>query len=95
MTSYCKFCDKYGFHTECHSLIPEWIKCSDRMPELSKNIIVTDGGNIGYIIEYCPPELDDDYYISGIPDHTSHSMTHNSITHWMPLPEAPIADIEE
>ncbi len=62
----------------------EWIKCSDRMPEYSKAVLITDGKfvHLGWVRnpahfkgKHCPFD--------------SHMGVKPNTTHWMPLPEPP------
>ena len=57
-----------------------WIKCSDRLPEFNKEVLVTNGKFI-YIGEL----WENDYgFVSA-----GEFMRIYKVTHWMPLPELP------
>jgi hypothetical protein len=58
-----------------------WIKCSDRMPEDGRDVLVWDINR----------EVSKRYYTEGayFASFHGHWKTLDEVTHWMPLPEAP------
>lgn len=59
--------------------MPEWIKCSERMPEPYEYVLVTDGF-VGCEVM----RVNSDGYWG-----PAKSLYHGDISHWMPLPELP------
>lgn len=58
----------------------KWIKCSERMPEQYKVVLIVDGsGSIYVACLNLRMTWDDGYFYDDISD----------VTHWMPLPDAP------
>ena len=59
----------------------EWIKCSDRMPEDGKHVLLWDGNtcHAGYWMEYL-----DRWESAFVPAEEL-----RDITHWMEMPEPP------
>ena len=57
-----------------------WIACSERMPEVCANVIVTDGQDTGFMW-YCSDGRWDSW-------HSGDSVSGN-VTHWQPLPAPP------
>ena len=73
----------------CNLQHSEWIKCSDRLPEEGKNVILYDGNEA-----FCGDiSLDRDKRICGgmqACDGVCYGWSEkNEITHWMPLPIPP------
>ena len=64
----------------------KWISIKEKFPLNGSRILVTDGKNLGYIMEF---EYDIERSINGIPDSNSLAMNQSDITHWIPLPEPP------
>lgn len=70
-------------------IIYNWIKCSDKLPENGKNVLVVikEGG----YTDICVGETygEGDWMISG---EFWYEKSDPAITHWMPLPESPKED---
>ena len=73
----------WGFAPDGSATVPQWIECSDRMPEEAENVVVCgveDPPAVAYWyadpkgIQWCVSLTDDDI---------------TDVTHWMPLPAAP------
>lgn len=58
----------------------KWIKCSERMPELGATVLV-------YMDE--PIHSATDYAVA---TYDKYGFSRSKVTHWMPMPEPPIAD---
>ncbi|WP_105605681.1 DUF551 domain-containing protein [Cronobacter sakazakii] len=66
-------------------VVPEWIACSERMPELDTRVLLYFPDYGGHIEDGCIGDEGDGpyhYFFDG------DSLRHEP-THWMPLPEAP------
>lgn len=60
----------------------EWIKCSERLPEPNKNVIIWVD-RYGYYPNY----MDVSFIQDGV--WTKHDGTWQRISHWQPMPEPP------
>lgn len=60
-----------------------WTSVKDRLPEVARTVLVTDGEHIsfGYTLDYENKDLN--------PWYVKSPCSYNSITHWMPMPELP------
>ena len=63
--------------------VQEWIPVSERLPEVARRVLVTDGENVsfGYVLNYERKDLN--------PWCTQSPCLPHTTTHWMPLPSAP------
>ena len=63
--------------------VQKWIPVTERLPEIARRVIVTDGENIsfGYVLNY--ERKDWNPWCVQLP------VIYNKVTHWMPLPEPP------
>lgn len=61
----------------------KWIPVTERLPEVARRAIVTDGENIslGYVLNYERKDWN--------PWCTQYPVIYDKVTHWMPLPTAP------
>lgn len=57
----------------------EWIKCSDRLPEENKIVLISGG----------TAKLIDDFWYTGMEEPLFRRSINWTVTHWMPLPSAP------
>lgn len=74
----------------------KWISIKE-LPIPMGLVIVTDGTNLGYVMDiHWYSLVDPDAWleggINGIPDSNSHAMDGKDITHWMVLEEVPKPD---
>lgn len=78
-----KVCDhnKYGFET-CGNYIPDWISVEDGPPKESGKYLVCGKNKSVYQTKYYT-------YPESSGGHWGQKDNGKSITHWMPLPEAP------
>ena len=63
----------------------QWIKCSERMPEEGKPVLVVS--SIGGVVQNNVYEWDGRTWCDFMADYNELSM--DVFTHWMPLPEPP------
>lgn len=66
----------------------KWIKCSERLPEINKSILVTDGTDIWVSYRLNPdiiPTCKNSYFSCSCCNNCPQYST--DITKWMPLPE--------
>jgi hypothetical protein len=63
-----------------------WIKCSDRIPDLYKRVLVNIKDVGIAIAHYTEDMCVCDFLITSVDQHT---LGLKKITHWMPLPEPP------
>lgn len=68
-----------GYWIDEGYVMSEWIKCSDQMPDLCSDVIVSDGCDIG-VMWFGSNGWDSWHPGNSVPNH---------VTHWMPLPEPP------
>lgn len=63
--------------------VQEWIPVTERLPEVARRVLVTDGENIsfGYVLNYERKALN--------PWCTQSPCLPHTTTHWMPLPTPP------
>lgn len=61
----------------------EWISVDERLPELNTDVLVYTKWGKRSTVEVCILDEEGDWM--GVGQH----FTHDSVTHWMPLPEAP------
>lgn len=64
----------------------EWVKCSERMPEEGKDVIVYD--DLEQVHEGCYFQYGD-RTVWEIPSYNPSYYDEVNVTHWMPLPEPP------
>lgn len=82
-------------------LVPQWIKCSERMPEADKYVLVLCGDGYQSVMFYVEPEIvrtqDSDYheghYWSNEQSHSSFFREFDDVTHWQPLPANPTEEV--
>ena len=72
---------------ELLAAVPKWISVEERLPEIGKIVLVSDGDDIDAACRYkaftIPDEVETFFWDSVI-----------EVTHWMPLPDAPKEDAE-
>lgn len=66
----------------------EWIKCSDRLPEINGNYLVYDGEEI-WMTSYKWHRKEGNILGFGLFFKTDPPYVSGEITHWMPLPKPP------
>lgn len=74
-----------GYWIDEGYVMSEWIKCSERMPELDKRVLLYFGSYGGHIEDGCIGDDGDGpyhYFFDG-------DSLQQEPTHWMPLPEPP------
>lgn len=61
----------------------EWIPVTERLPEVARRVLVTDGENVsfGYVLNYECKDWN--------PWCVQYPCIYNKVTHWMPLPVPP------
>lgn len=67
-------------------LVPQWVRCDERLPELGQYVLVTNGRFVGYATRELTRFSDDGMFVGGA---CWIGTLHEGITHWMPLPSPP------
>ena len=88
MTALCQHCDSHiemceecGMREIIESVPSAWIKCSERLPEKSVNVLVANRRGKQYDI--------DKAWWNGLYFDRCGKKPYWNVTHWMPLPDAP------
>ena len=82
------FCEKYyreGNAEDFEKLLPHWIPCSERLPEIDKEVLVTDGEIYWVCSLFESPDIEDGLY--QWEDNYGHWHELDTWIAWMPLPE--------
>lgn len=64
----------------------EWIRISEQLPKDGEFVLVSNGERYGYVTWQTETEDFEDRYVSGIPDHESHSFCNRDIIYWCCFP---------
>lgn len=74
--------------------VPEaaiWISCDERMPAAMKDVLFWDGTSVGLGYKFADDPDDRLWYDKLATDRDGDYYDVYTVTHWMPLPEKPIA----
>ena len=83
--SHIEMCEECGMREIIESVPSAWIKCSERLPEKSVNVLVANRRGKQYDI--------DKAWWNGLYFDRCGKKPYWNVTHWMPLPDAP--EVEE
>ena len=79
--SHIEMCEECGMREIIESVPSAWIKCSERLPEKSVNVLVANRRGKQYDI--------DKAWWNGLYFDRCGKKPYWNVTHWMPLPDAP------
>jgi uncharacterized protein DUF551 len=76
----CDICGEYFLDCTCKK--DKWVKCSDRLPEKDTPVLCFHDGYIDVMEYWYDEDGKPSFYYPPAPPC-------NSVTHWMPIPNAP------